>query len=404
MFSAATTDDGDPDELTGGRDATDLRHDVEDRFAQGADQTAADLDQSHSDVDQSASDEDQAGSESDQILADREQQAADRDQAAADADSLQSPDEKETDAHAASREEREATARERSSTAATRARTAGRRLATAAQRDEMARLRDLTADARDRTARARDEAADVRDRAAAIRERGASEATRLSETFAAMRELRLAAAAVRREARLEREAAASDRASAAADRARAAEDRRYSGLDELTGVFRRGTGELAIAHEIARARRSSTPLVVVMIDVDGLKPVNDNHGHAAGDALLRDVVTAITSTMRAYDVTVRWGGDEFICVLSDATPEVADARIAETDRALDDLRPGGSITAGIATLIDDDDLDSVIARADAALYRAKAARRPLPRSNRFTNTHRSAKSAVTRGQQHPLGG
>lgn len=363
VCSAAMTDDGDGDG-------------VEHRFAIGADQTAADLDQTYSEADQSASDEDQVGSASDQILADRDQHAADRDQAAA--DDLHLTGQEEADAHAESREEREASARERRSTAATRARTTGRRLATAAQRDEVARLRDLTADERDRRALARDEAADIRDRTAASRERGASEATRLSETYAAMRELRLAAAAVRREARLEREAAASDRAVAAADRARAAEDRRYSGLDELTGVFRRGTGELALAHEIARARRSNTPLVVVMIDVDGLKPVNDNHGHAAGDALLRDVVTAITSTMRSYDVTVRWGGDEFICALSDVTIEVAEARIADTGRVLDALRAGSSVTAGFAMLSPDDDLDSVIKRADAALYRAKGVRTRTP--------------------------
>jgi len=51
--------------------------------------------------------------------------------------------------------------------------------------------------------------------------------------------------------------------------------------------------------------------------------INDNQGHAAGDALLRDVPTAITSTLRSYDVTVRWGGDEFVCALSDVTLEPA---------------------------------------------------------------------------------
>jgi diguanylate cyclase (GGDEF)-like protein len=113
-----------------------------------------------------------------------------------------------------------------------------------------------------------------------------------------------------------------------------------------------------------------------MIDVDGLKPVNDRLGHAAGDELLRDVVTALTSTMRSYDVTVRWGGDEFVCLLSDVTDALARARLEETGRVLERLRPGSSITAGIAVLTADDDLDSIVARADAALYRAKAGRTP----------------------------
>ena len=60
-----------------------------------------------------------------------------------------------------------------------------------------------------------------------------------------------------------------------------------------------------------------------MIDVDALKDVNDVQGHAAGDALLRDVPTAITSAVRSYDVTVRWGGDEFVCSLYDVSLEVA---------------------------------------------------------------------------------
>jgi diguanylate cyclase len=263
---------------------------------------------------------------------------------------------------------------EQTSTASIRARTTGRRLSTAAQRDEVARLRDLTADSRDLVAHARDAAADARDQEAEGCERRALEAGELEENVADLRQMRHAAAVARGESKREREEAATDRAAAAADREAAEDDRRYSGLDELTGVFRRGTGELALAHEVARARRSKRPLVIAMIDVDGLKPVNDRLGHAAGDELLLAVVTAITSTMRSYDVTVRWGGDEFICVLSDTTPDVAKTRLAETGRVLEQLRPGSSITTGLAALSAEDDLDTIIARADAALYRAKAAR------------------------------
>jgi diguanylate cyclase (GGDEF)-like protein len=341
------------------------------------DVSAADREQSHSAADQAASDADQVSSQDDQDLADREQQAADLAHAAADRSGLMS--EASANAYAKARDARDATKRERGTTAAIRARTTGRRLTTAAQRDDVARLRDLTADSRDVIAQARDDAADARDLVADGRERRAREAGEVDdESYAALRLVRLAAAAVRRESKRERESAATDRAAAAADRQRAEDDRRYSGLDELTGVFRRGTGELALAHEVARARRSKRPLIVAMIDVDGLKPINDRFGHAAGDELLRDVVTAITSTMRSYDVTVRWGGDEFISVLSDVTLEVAEARLDETGRVLDRLRPGSSITAGIAMLLADDDLDTVIARADAALYRAKAQRATSP--------------------------
>jgi diguanylate cyclase (GGDEF)-like protein len=150
-------------------------------------------------------------------------------------------------------------------------------------------------------------------------------------------------------------------------------DRRYAGLDELTGIYRRETGALALAQQLDRSRRLQQPMVLAMIDVDALKAVNDAHGEAAGDALLRDVVTAITSTTRSYDVTMRWGGDEFICALSGVTPDVASERVAEIKRALDALRDDASLTAGLAELQDDDTLETLIARADTALDHAKTA-------------------------------
>ena len=111
-----------------------------------------------------------------------------------------------------------------------------------------------------------------------------------------------------------------------------------------------------------------------MIDVDALKAVNDTHGHAAGDVLLSDVAAAITATLRAYDVKVRWGGDEFVCALYDLTIEVAWHRLGEIQTALDVLNPGASISAGLARLDDDETLESLVARADTDLYRTKANR------------------------------
>jgi GGDEF domain-containing protein len=197
-------------------------------------------------------------------------------------------------------------ARERDSTASARARTTAQRLATAARRDEMARGRDRTAAARDAIAESRDQAADVRDHAAEERERRAVETGDLDEAIATSRTVRDSGAAVRQQAALERIAAATDRDQAAADRRQAASDRSDAGLDESTGIFRRGTGRLALTHEIDRSRRSGDSLVLAVIRVDGLKAVNDNEGHAAGDSLLRDIPAAITSTLRSYDA--RCGG------------------------------------------------------------------------------------------------
>lgn len=252
---------------------------------------------------------------------------------------------------------------ERDSAAAARARTTAQRLATAARRDEVARVRDRTAAARDSLAETRDQAADVRDRAAEQREQRAAEAGDLDEAIATARTLRDSGGAVRHQAALERLAAADDREHAEADRRQAASDRSDAGLDESTGIFRRSTGQLALTHEIDRSRRSGSSLVLAVIRVDDLRAVNDSEGHAAGDALLRDVPAAITSTLRSYDVTVRWGGDEFVCALSDVPLAAATGRVAGIQHALAEHRPGARITVGLAELADGDTLEALLARA-----------------------------------------
>ena len=360
-----------------GRATAQAQRERQARTVTDTEQTAADLDQTQANLDQAASETDQLSSDADQALADREQDASDRDQTASDLEHSHAPNDPLADeVFEASRVERDGASRERESTTVARAKTTAQRLATGARRDEVARVRDSSAAVRDATAQARDEAAAVRDRAAEEREHRAAEAGNLDEAIATLRTIRTSGASVRQLAALERIAAATDRAQAAVDRRQAASDRRDAGLDELTGVFRRGTGELALTHEIDRARRSGRSLVLAIIDVDGLKAVNDSEGHAAGDALLRDVPTAITSTLRSYDVTVRWGGDEFVCALSDVTLEAAAERVDAIQRALEARRSGASISVGLAELADNDTLESLITRADDNLYRTRTERGP----------------------------
>jgi diguanylate cyclase (GGDEF)-like protein len=145
-------------------------------------------------------------------------------------------------------------------------------------------------------------------------------------------------------------------------------------------------GELALTHEIDRSRRSGRSLVLAVIDIDALKLVNDTEGHAAGDALLRDVPAAIASALRSYDVTVRWGGDEFVCGLSDVTIDTASERINDIQKVLAARRPPASVSVGLAELGEGDTLESLVARADVALYKVKAGRKtaveagPVPSS------------------------
>jgi diguanylate cyclase (GGDEF)-like protein len=110
-----------------------------------------------------------------------------------------------------------------------------------------------------------------------------------------------------------------------------------------------------------------------MLDVDGLKAVNDRTGHDAGDALLRSLAGAIQATLRSYDVTARWGGDEFLCVMSEIGLDTARGRTEEILAELDRHWPSASFSVGLAEAGPDESLLALISRADEALYRDKQA-------------------------------
>jgi diguanylate cyclase (GGDEF)-like protein len=169
----------------------------------------------------------------------------------------------------------------------------------------------------------------------------------------------------------------------AVDRLRALVDQcaRLAGqvtVDELTGALRRGAGMAALKREIDRSRRlPGKGLVAVFIDVDGLKAVNDQAGHAAGDERLRATVAAIRERLRSYDLVIRYGGDEFICVLTDSSAADA-ARTAATLCGHVEEVTGGTISVGISELAPDDSVDALVERADAALYAGRRARSIRP--------------------------
>jgi diguanylate cyclase (GGDEF)-like protein len=176
---------------------------------------------------------------------------------------------------------------------------------------------------------------------------------------------------------------AADRRVAASDRARAAEavrerDRleselRSAHLDGLTGAYRREMGALAIGHEIERMRRSGGNLVLAFIDVDGLKSVNDRLGHAAGDRALQAVARLIRERLRAFDPLVRYGGDEFVCVLGDTGLSEAERRFMDIGAAIED-EAGVGISVGFATLSATDTAEVLTERADAAMLEVKRGR------------------------------
>lgn len=157
--------------------------------------------------------------------------------------------------------------------------------------------------------------------------------------------------------------------------------RRVAMSDGLTGVFNRDGLMAAAARELVRAQSAGSGLCVAMIDLDHFKEINDNFGHAGGDAVLRSVADTIGANVRGVDVVGRLGGDEFAVLLPGAgqrqTRKVIERIQAVLAESLPELvGPGREVTfsVGVAQLDHmSDDLASLFAKADKALYRAKHA-------------------------------
>lgn len=146
--------------------------------------------------------------------------------------------------------------------------------------------------------------------------------------------------------------------------------RTAAGTDPLTGVANRRAWEADATRTLARAARTGEPVSIALLDLDGFKQVNDRHGHAAGDALLRELTDGWRTQLRGADSLGRYGGDEFVlCLPSTDAAGATDLldRLAATH--------GSTWSTGTADVRRDDTLDSVLARADADLYAQKQARR-----------------------------
>ncbi len=150
-------------------------------------------------------------------------------------------------------------------------------------------------------------------------------------------------------------------------------------LDELTGSFNRRCIMRMLEDEITRAHRVNTPCSIALIDLDWFKRINDGFGHPTGDEVLRTFAITMFANIRSIDKFGRYGGEEFLLVLPD-TPGDAAARLLDRLRAIvADLDWSAfsptmqvTISAGVATLKPDENPDLFLARADSALYSAKA--------------------------------
>jgi diguanylate cyclase (GGDEF)-like protein len=159
-----------------------------------------------------------------------------------------------------------------------------------------------------------------------------------------------------------------------------AQTRHLAHHDVLTGLCNRALFEENLRRQLAAAERAQQPVAVLAIDLDGFKAVNDQHGHAAGDQVLKEVASRITSTVRAYDVAARTGGDEFLVLLADIEPaaahQLAERLVQALAQPYGEGLPSVSASVGVATSgASGADVGSLLERADQALYAAKRAGR-----------------------------
>ncbi len=154
--------------------------------------------------------------------------------------------------------------------------------------------------------------------------------------------------------------------------------------DALTGLSLRHQMERDFALITKPNRKASPELLVMMVDADHFKSINDQHGHAAGDLVLQELANTLNKTCREGDMIYRYGGEEFVMLLETSVEsqaaQMAAQRILDAVRALSITLPDGAVThptvtIGIALHNNGESLSSVIHRADEAMYSGKIAGR-----------------------------
>ncbi len=163
-------------------------------------------------------------------------------------------------------------------------------------------------------------------------------------------------------------------------------------IDALTELLNRRGFERELKRALAYVKRYGTSAALLFIDLDGFKPVNDRHGHAAGDAALKAVAATLTRNVRASDVVARLGGDEFVVLLWNVRGPAAVAKAAALENLIEaePVRCGAAIlhvgaSAGVALIDALDAPADLVARADAAMYARKSEKRtcsPSPAGER----------------------
>ena len=152
--------------------------------------------------------------------------------------------------------------------------------------------------------------------------------------------------------------------------------------DSLTGLLKHGAAKEQLSQALSRAVRAGQPCSIAMIDLDHFKQVNDTHGHATGDKVIRALASLLKNSLRKDDIVGRYGGEEFLVVMNNLTAPAAAAKLDRLRGQFSALEFQGaeasfqvSFSAGISDSRSVSDVAEVLIKADAALYRAKDAGR-----------------------------
>jgi diguanylate cyclase (GGDEF)-like protein len=158
---------------------------------------------------------------------------------------------------------------------------------------------------------------------------------------------------------------------------------KFAFTDPLTRLYNRRMGLSTLEQEVARAQRSQRPLTVLMCDLDHFKQLNDTLGHLQGDAALRATADVLRQTLRKSDVICRYGGEEFLVVCADTTPDEATVLATRLFTAIagrgEQLGLPLTVSIGLTSFRPDDTVEAMLQRADRALYASKGQGR-----NRFS--------------------
>jgi diguanylate cyclase len=156
----------------------------------------------------------------------------------------------------------------------------------------------------------------------------------------------------------------------------ASEVYKLAALDQLTGLYNRRSGEQRLAQEISRAQRHGRPLTILLMDIDGLKLMNDTHGHAAGDTALKGFADRLQRAIRGSDLAIRLGGDEFMALLPECRAEEVRhvlARIEGFEFDCNDQKIRLHFSRGWTDYRKGESSQELMLRADKELYADKRA-------------------------------